>query len=123
MIFICCSEAVVFLKVFIGLFKESKMANELNKTALKEMMRCYQAWNKAELKRRMQEAGMKTPEQKWKEYLAIMEFGMSIRPQPGKHEQEQKIQMLTNYYQRILCFEKWRHHEKIFQHCGALHSG
>ena len=68
----------------------------------------YRAWNEAEFRERIQNAGEKTPLQKWREFLVIMEFGLMIKPQPSEDEQYQKVEMLNQYYERIKYFEMRR---------------
>ena len=75
---------------------------------LKETLACYQAWNDAEFHERLRHAGEKTLEQKWREYLDLMEFGMQIKPSPSVHEQRQKVEMLNHYYEQIQLFEARR---------------
>lgn len=82
--------------------------DKINKTAWKETLALYQAWNEAEFRERIRNAGKKTPLQKWREFLAIMEFGLMIKPQPSEHEQRQKIEMLNQYYERVQYFERRR---------------
>lgn len=91
------------------------LTNRVDKTVYQEVLRQYSAWNRSELKRKIQEAGTKSSNQKWQEYLAIMEFGMMIKPHPSKHEERQKMEILNRYYQRIQQFEKWRQHVKSDQ--------
>ena len=88
------------------------------KTDWKEVFSYYRRWNKADLQGKLRDAGKKGPDQKWQEFLSIMEFGMMIRPNPSKHEQRQEIRTQNRYYQRIQRFEKWRQdHGKSF-HAG-----
>jgi hypothetical protein len=89
--------------------------NRVDKIVYQEVLRQYREWNRSELKRKIHEAGTKTSDQKWREYLAVMEFGMMIRPQPSRHEERQKTEMLNLYYRRIQKFEEWRRHGKSDQ--------
>jgi hypothetical protein len=75
---------------------------------IQETLACYQSWNEAERQERLINAGKKSPEQKWQEYLDIMEFGMMIKPEPSLHEHRQKIEMLNRYYEQIELFEERR---------------
>jgi hypothetical protein len=80
---------------------------------VKETLAQYQAWNDAEQRDKFRNAGKKTSEQKWQEYLDIMELGMAIKPEPSLHEHRQKITVLNHYYEKIQTFEKRRaHHTK-----------
>ena len=75
---------------------------------LQETLAYYQAWNKAERQERLRCAGGKSSEQKWREYLDIMELGLAIKPEPSIHEQRQKVEMLNRYYEQIQQFEERR---------------
>ncbi len=82
--------------------------NQTDKMAWQQALACYQALNAAELTEQRRNAGKKSPEQKWREYLEIMEFGMEIKPEPSIHEHRQKIDMLNRYYEQIQLFETRR---------------
>jgi hypothetical protein len=81
---------------------------KIDKAAWQETLAHYRAWNEAEFRERIKNAGEKTPAQKWREFLAIMEFGLMIKPQPSEHEHRQKIDMLNQYYERMQYFESRR---------------
>jgi hypothetical protein len=80
----------------------------LDKNILREALAHYQAWNEAKFTDRVRRAGQKSQEQKWREYLALMEFGLQIRPQPSKSQQRRKVEVLERYYRLIQQFEKRR---------------
>ena len=82
--------------------------DKIEKAAWQATLAHYRAWNEAEFRERIQNAGKKTPMQKWREFLAIMEFGLMIKPQPSEHEHRQKIEMLNRYYERMQYFEMRR---------------
>lgn len=75
---------------------------------LQETLAHYQAWNQAEDELRRRQAGQKSSEQKWREYLDMMEFGMLIKPEPSPREHRQKIAMQNHYYEQIQRFEERR---------------
>ena len=81
---------------------------KIDRAMLQQSLIHYQAWNEAELIERIRQAGQKSPIQKWIEFLALMEFGLQIKPEPSKYEQKQKMMMLTKYYQAIEKLEQWR---------------
>jgi len=68
----------------------------------------YRAWNEAEFRANVRNAGKKTLLQKWREFLAIMEFGLMLKPTASQHEQRQKVEMLNRYYEQIHRFEDRR---------------
>lgn len=72
---------------------------------LQETLACYRAWNEAERQQQLRNAGKKPPDQKWREYLELMELGLAIKPEPSQHEQRQKVDMLNRYYEQIQRFE------------------
>ena len=92
--------------------------NTIDKTAWQATLAQYRAWNDAVWQEKVRNAGQKSPAQKWREFLDLMEFGMQIKPRPSAHEQRQKIAMLNRYYERIQRFETWRE-----QHGNASEEG
>jgi hypothetical protein len=80
----------------------------LDKNILRETLVHYQTWNEAKFVDRVRRAGQKSREQKWHEYLALMEFGLQIRPRPSKSQQRRKMRTLEQYYSRIHQFEAGR---------------
>jgi hypothetical protein len=73
-----------------------------------ETLAHYRAWNTAKHQETRRKAGQKPPEQKWQEYLNLMELGMTIKPQPSLHEQRQKWDVLNRYYAQLQRFEARR---------------
>jgi hypothetical protein len=75
---------------------------------LQETLAHYRAWNTAKLQETRRQAGQKPAEQKWREYLNLMEVGMAIKPEPSLHEQRQKWDVLNHYYAQLQRFEARR---------------
>ena len=75
---------------------------------IQETLACYRAWNEAEREERIRDAGKKSREQKCREYLELMAFGMAIKPEPSLNEHRQKIDMLNRYYDQMALFERRR---------------
>ncbi len=82
--------------------------NRSKKEAWHTTVSHYRAWNEAEFRRNIHNAGKKSLLQKWREFLAIMEFGFMLKPKPSQHEQQQKIEMLHRYYDQMHRFEARR---------------
>jgi hypothetical protein len=80
----------------------------LDKNLLREALAHYRAWNEAEFADRLRQVGQKSQAQKWREYLALMEFGFQIRSQPTESEQRRKVETLQRYYSLIRRFEEKR---------------
>jgi hypothetical protein len=78
---------------------------KIDKRVWQETLKQYRALNEAEFREKIRNAGKKSPLQKWREFLAIMEFGLKIKPQPSEHEQRQKVEMLNRYYEHLQRFE------------------
>lgn len=66
------------------------------------------AWNKFGLETRRLRAGQKSHQQRWQEYIEIMEFGLKLKPRPSRHEQQAKAEELEKYYRQIIRFEQRR---------------
>lgn len=82
--------------------------NNKEKVAWQTTIAHYQAWNEAIFRSNIRNAGKKPPLQKWQEFLAMMEFGLMLKPYPSEHEQRQKVDMFNQYYEQIQHFEARR---------------
>lgn len=82
--------------------------NRIEKAAYRDTLAQLREWNKAEQELRSLQAGRKSQQQRWREFLEIMEFGLRLRPFPSRHEQLAKVEMLENYHQRMRRIEQWR---------------
>ena len=78
------------------------------KAAWQTTVEQYRAWNEAELRGNIRNAGKKSQLQKWREFLTIMEFGFMLKLKPSQHEQQQKIEMLNRYYELMQRFQTRR---------------
>jgi hypothetical protein len=87
---------------------EGKFAVTLDKNVLRETLANYQTWDEAKFVDRVRRAGQRSREQKWHEYLALMEFGLQIRSWPSKSQQRRKMKAFDQYYSRIHQFEARR---------------
>lgn len=85
-----------------------KLICEKEKMLWQATLADYRAWNEAEFQARLQAAEKKSPEQKWREFLDLMEFGLILKPEPSVHEHRQKIAMLNRYYAQLQLFEERR---------------
>lgn len=83
-------------------------AGDIDKKAWQTALAQFRLRNEAEFREKIRNAGKKSPAQKWREFLAIMAFGMKIKPQPSEHEHRQKVKMLDQYYERMQSFEARR---------------
>ncbi len=80
----------------------------IDKMAWQTTVRYYRTWNDAKERQIVRDAGKKSPTQKWHEFLALMEFGLKIKPYPSEREQRRKVDMLNRYYEKIQQFEQRR---------------
>lgn len=85
---------------------ESK--NTIDKAVWQTTLSYYRAWNEAEFREKIRNAGRKSFAQKWQEFCDLIEFGLMLKPQPSEHEQRQKVKMLNRYYETIQRFEARR---------------
>jgi hypothetical protein len=79
--------------------------NTEDKIAWQAALAQYRAWNEAKFRESVHNAGKKPLSQKWREFLVIMEFGLTIKPRPSENEQKQKVEMLNQYYEQMQRFE------------------
>jgi len=80
---------------------------KLDKKKWRQAIRHYRDWNDQKLIAQMN-APRKTPAEKWREYVTLFEFARKIHPTSSGGEQMQTMQEWSEYYARILKFEKKR---------------
>ena len=80
--------------------------NRSEKAAWQTTVTQYRAWNEAEFRENIRNAGKKSLLQKWREFLTIMEFGFMLKLKPSQHEQQQKVEMLNRYYEQMHRFKE-----------------
>jgi GH24 family phage-related lysozyme (muramidase) len=68
----------------------------------------YRQWNEAELAERARNAGRLTPEQAWRQYVALVEFCWKMCPQQSEWQRVQKLADLDRYYAAVRKLEAWR---------------
>lgn len=85
-----------------------KRMNTIDKAAWQMRLKYYRAWNEAEFREKIRNAGKKNFAQKWQEFFDLIEFGLMLKPQPSEYEQQQKVEMLNRYYEAIQRFEARR---------------
>ncbi|MCI0514953.1 hypothetical protein L0128_17195 [candidate division KSB1 bacterium] len=69
--------------------------NASEKAMWRTVVAQYRAWNEAKFRAEVRNAGTKSPQQKLEEFMALMEFGLMLKPMPSPHEQRQKVEMLN----------------------------
>ena len=84
----------------------------LDGDAWQEAITHYRAWNRAKFRARVKGAGRKSLAEKWDEYLALIEFGLRLRPQPTRRERRQKMECWAQYYRLVQEFEERRQCEQ-----------
>ena len=84
----------------------------LDRAAWRKAIAHYRAWNRAKFRARIREAGRKSLAEKWNEYLALIEFGLRLRPQPTMRERSQKMECWAQYYRLVQEFEERRRREQ-----------
>jgi hypothetical protein len=78
---------------------------KIDKKILRESLAQYEVRNSQEFHQKIKSAGKKSDLQKWQEFLSIMDFGLKIKPIPSKKENQQKLEMLNNYINKMKLFE------------------
>ncbi len=74
---------------------------KIDATLYRQAYEQYRQWNEAELAERLRNAGKLTPEQAWRQYVALVEFCWKMCPQQSEWQRKQKLEILTEY-QRLL---------------------
>ncbi len=81
---------------------------KLDKELYRKAHEALQQWSDAKLLYRVQADASLSPQEAWKRYVDLIEFGWWLCPQPSQWQREQKLADLTRYYERLQKFENWR---------------
>lgn len=65
-------------------------------------------WSEAKMVYRAQLESRLSPQEAWERYVALIEFGWEMCPQPGEWQRQQKLAALARYYERVQRLEAWR---------------
>ncbi len=68
----------------------------------------YRQWNEAELRERIRNAGVRTPHERWREYLGLWNFCQKLGTKASPTQRQQKLEALELYYVRVQKMEAWR---------------
>jgi hypothetical protein len=68
----------------------------------------YRQWNKLALAKRIHEASLHTPQERWREYLDLWNFCRKLGVKASPYQRQQKLEALELYYARVQKMETWR---------------
>lgn len=68
----------------------------------------YEQWNEADFAHRVRNAGKLSPEEAWRQYIALVDLSSKRHPSRSKWQREQKQTALNRYYERVRQLEEWR---------------
>jgi hypothetical protein len=68
----------------------------------------YRQWNELELRERIRNAGNRTPQERWREYLGLWNFCQKLGVKTSPYQRKQKLKALELYYARLQKLEAWR---------------
>jgi hypothetical protein len=80
----------------------------IDKDLYRQAQEWYRQWNVAERKARWEEAGKRSPQEAWEQYVDLWEFGWRTNVQPSQYHIRQKIESLERYYECVAKLEAWR---------------
>lgn len=95
---------------------------KLDKELYRQAYEQYRQWNEAELIDRARNAGKLSPEEAWRQYLALFDFAREACPPQSDWQRKQHLDDLARYYERVQKLETWRQTHGESQ-TAAAHSG
>jgi hypothetical protein len=81
---------------------------KLDKDLYRQAYEQYRQWNEAELAERVRNAGKLSPQEAWRQYVALVEFCWKMCPQQSEWQHKQKLADLDRYYAAVRKLEAWR---------------
>lgn len=82
---------------------------------LQEAMALYRRWNEDKFHEDVRAAGSKTVEDKWRQYLELIEFCWTLKPERSSHGDRQNQEDWEDYHLTMLSFEEKRKSEFIYK--------
>ena len=80
----------------------------IDKELYRKVRELYGQWNEAELIDGARNAGKLTPQEGWRQYVALWEFCMKLSPPQSELQQKQRLAELDHYYVQLQKLEAWR---------------
>jgi hypothetical protein len=81
---------------------------KIDATLYRQAYEQYRQWNEAELADRVRNAGKLSPQEAWRQYVALVEFCWKMCPQQSEWQRKQKLADLDRYYAAVRKLEAWR---------------
>ena len=75
---------------------------------VREAMDLYREWNRDKFREEVISAGSLSPEEKWQQYLELVEFCRALKAEQNPYDKRQAQQDWQNYYTSIQKFEEKR---------------
>lgn len=80
----------------------------IDKELYRKAYESLRQWSEIEKVERAREAGRLSPEEAWRRYVDLFEFGWQIGIRQSQRQHEQKMADIARYYERVQRFEAWR---------------
>jgi hypothetical protein len=81
---------------------------DLDKDLYRQGYKSFREYNEAELRERIRNSDQRPPEQAWRQFVALWEFGRQMKLKQSPKQREQKLAALARYYDRVQKLEAWR---------------
>ena len=81
---------------------------KLDKEQYRQTYERYRKLNEAELVERAYNANRLTPQEAWRQYVALVEFCWKLCPEPSEWQRKQTLADLERYYANVRKLEAWR---------------
>jgi hypothetical protein len=83
----------------------------IDKELYRQAQEWYREWNVAEERERYDNAGKLSPQESWKQYVALWELAMKLSPEQSPRQRQLRLTEWDEYYSRVQGFEsrrRWR---------------
>jgi hypothetical protein len=91
-------------RLSIGIMAAMKLDKELYRQAYE----WYREWNQAELIWRVRDAGKRSPQETWRQYVGLWSFSRKLSPKASQAQRKLRLAQWEEYYTRVKTLENWR---------------
>ena len=80
----------------------------MDKELYKRAYESYREWNEIELADRVRNRGKLTPQEAWKQYVALWQLAMKLSPPMSEAQSHFPLQEKIDYIEKVKKMEAWR---------------
>jgi hypothetical protein len=82
---------------------------KIDKELYRKAYAALREWSEAERIERIRDARRLTPQERWQQFVDLVDFGLRIAPPESERLRDQKMAALDRYYERVRRMEAGRH--------------